>query len=460
MVKGLYQIPPRTRLELLHFNLWWSEGLELINKDFDQDRGCQLFRQGVWRVEDIWDGAQQNFLTWEQTQSKFHLSSMEEGEWLEVIDNVSGQWRQLLETEEDPAYPGQWVDFYKDEKSDPAFILRCATVYTPILLQRYNIFHPLPVQCFTIGKHSRCLRTWENPSGRMNGSYHKVKIIRTNRGPTKDGVKEEVVFFYGKVATLGWDPDRWRWADGGHFLDYTTKAGRDSITNRTPDITRAGDKWQGYLPGNYRFFWSQVWDPLRSGKEAAFIWSIWHKAVAVNEWRARIAPASISKQCIFCLPNTSESVKHKFWDCIQARRTWRWATYIMHELCGVRTGHLDSFNWKQTLFGERTPYKFRKVVKIWHLLRGTTLWTIWVEWNDKVFNQEQWHESKMKYSRIWDTLLMYAHTAWQRVLKLIKISRFSAAGLLQNFDRTWGAKQVLCRRKRLVIDWNWKRYIS
>jgi hypothetical protein len=82
----------------------------------------------------------------------------------------------------------------------------------------------------------------------MNGSYHKVKIMHTNRGPTRDGEKEEVVFFYGKVVTLGWDPDRWRWADGGHFFYYTTKAGRDSITNRTPGITRAGDKWQGYLP--------------------------------------------------------------------------------------------------------------------------------------------------------------------------------------------------------------------
>lgn len=44
---------------------------------------------------------------------------------------------------------------------------------------------------------------------------------------------------------------------------------------------------------------AQVWDPLRSGKEVAFVWSIWHKAVDVNEWRARIAPASISKQCVF-----------------------------------------------------------------------------------------------------------------------------------------------------------------
>jgi hypothetical protein len=141
-----------------------------------------------------------------------------------------------------------------------------------------------------------------------------------------------------------------------------------------------------------------------------------------------------------------------------ARRAWKWTTYIVHELCGVRTGHLDSFNWKQAIFGERIPYKFRKMTKIWHLLRGITLWTIWVERNDKVFNQEQWHESKMK-ARIWDTLLMYAHTAWQRVLKFIKISKFSAAALLQTFDRTWGARQVLCRRNRLVIEWNWKRYI-
>ena len=52
----------------------------------------------------------------------------------------------------------------------------------------------------------------------------------------------------------------------------------------------------------------------------------------------------ISKQCIFCLPNASESVKHKFWDCIQARRAWRWAMFIMHELCGVKTGNYDSFH--------------------------------------------------------------------------------------------------------------------
>ena len=65
--------------------------------------------------------------------------------------------------------------------------------------------------------------------------------------------------------------------------------------------------------------WPQVWDLAHSRKEVAFMWFIWHMVVTVNEWGARIVPTSISKKCVFSLPNTSKSVKHKFWDCIQAR---------------------------------------------------------------------------------------------------------------------------------------------
>ena len=41
---------------------------------------------------------------------------------------------------------------------------------------------------------------------------------------------------------------------------------------------------------------------------------------SMNEWRARIARDSIFEQCVFCLPNMSKLVKHKLWDCIQARQ--------------------------------------------------------------------------------------------------------------------------------------------
>ena len=42
------------------------------------------------------------------------------------------------------------------------------------------------------------------------------------------------MFCYGKVATLGWDPDKWRWVDGGRFLNYTTNDGRHYSINRNP----------------------------------------------------------------------------------------------------------------------------------------------------------------------------------------------------------------------------------
>lgn len=112
------------------------------------------------------------------------------------------------------------------------------------------------------------------------------------------------------------------------------------------------------------------------------------------------------------------------------------------------------------MFGERIPKKYRKKMAIWHLLREITLWNIWIERNDKVFNQEQlWHISKVKH-KIWDELIIYAQGAWKRVLEQSKISRTSVATLVQGFDRSWGARQVLCRRQDLHITWNWKRQRS
>lgn len=105
-----------------------------------------------------------------------------------------------------------------------------------------------------MGIHSQCLREWENPFGDMTWFFQEVKIIHTNRGPEIDG--EKVVFLCGKVATLYWDLDRWWWIDGGHFLNYTSKDGQVSVISRNPGTTCAVDKWQGYLMGNHRFYWS------------------------------------------------------------------------------------------------------------------------------------------------------------------------------------------------------------
>ena len=69
----------------------------------------------------------------------------------------------------------------------------------------------------------------------------------------------------------------------------------------------------------------------------------------------------------------------------------------------------------------------------------------------------KWHETRVKHY-IWDELIMYAKTGWERVLKQIKISEFLKLGMLQGFDKMWGAWNVLCRRHNLHVEWNWKKY--
>ncbi len=84
------------------------------------------------------------------------------------------------------------------------------------------------------------------------------------------------------------------------------------------------------------------------------------------------------------------------------------------------------------------------------------VWTIWIEHNDKVFNHEQWHETKVKH-QIWEEIIYYAMAAWKLILEDIKVCRFLEVAILLGFDKIWGARNVLCRCHNLHIEWNWKR---
>ena len=52
MVTGLYQIPPRTRMEL-NSNLWWSDGVEMFKKRFTYAKVLHLYCKGLRCVGDI-----------------------------------------------------------------------------------------------------------------------------------------------------------------------------------------------------------------------------------------------------------------------------------------------------------------------------------------------------------------------------------------------------------------------
>ena len=212
LAKNIYQLPPRTRKELFHSNIWWSDGVELLKDVFSYSRGLELYRKGIRRIDNVWDSNCKDFLTWEVAQHKFNLTAGESQELGEITNKLSEKWRRKLEEDSDITYPGMWLGLYVEGQEDHAFVVRYGTEFTPSILQFYHISLPISATCYTVGTYSRCLREWEHPIGEVEGYFYEVKVMFTNRGAKKDGEeeREEVIFFYGKVASLFWDPDRWR----------------------------------------------------------------------------------------------------------------------------------------------------------------------------------------------------------------------------------------------------------
>jgi hypothetical protein len=78
------------------------------------------------------------------------------------------------------------------------------------------------------------------------------------------------------------------------------------------------EKWHGTFPATYVPDWDEIWIKIKPQKEAGFLWSVYHKAVAVNQWRARIFGANAD--CTNCLGRERESIIHRFHHCPKARR--------------------------------------------------------------------------------------------------------------------------------------------
>ena len=112
LAKNIYQLPPRTRKELFHSNIWWSDGVELLKDVFSYSRGLELYRKGIRRIDNVWDSNCKDFLTWEVAQHKFNLTAGESQELGEITNKLSEKWRRKLEEDSDITYPGMWLGLY------------------------------------------------------------------------------------------------------------------------------------------------------------------------------------------------------------------------------------------------------------------------------------------------------------------------------------------------------------
>lgn len=106
---GLSHLPPHSLIELLHSNIRWYEGIELINNGFSNARARKLYRKGIKCVDDIW----------------------ENDDWISLTSKIINKWTHLLEKDPKTTCIGQWIGFFCNGAKGLAFVLQCSNDFIP-----------------------------------------------------------------------------------------------------------------------------------------------------------------------------------------------------------------------------------------------------------------------------------------------------------------------------------------
>lgn len=151
----------------------------------------------------------------------------------------------------------------------------------------------------------------------------QIRVVSVKRSKGRD----PILSFARVINTLQLNSGKWRWSDGKLLLEYTSLVGRKLLTSFHKPKRTIPSKWNGLLSDTFTPVWQDDWNPAHLAKEAAFMWSIWHNAVAVNSWRAKIA-ASIDTQCPNCSMDHSETPFHRFFFCLRAQEAWNSGLFL------------------------------------------------------------------------------------------------------------------------------------
>jgi hypothetical protein len=229
---------------------------------------------------------------------------------------------------------------------------------------------------FWVGERSNFLRQrplLQVPEQIQGWLYHtRVVTITRNAQPKSDLLLQSM----GPIHRLDFDPHRFRWGTKGLFPSYTAKLGRALLTTSSTLSNSIAHKWEGILPPDYQPDWNEVWLAGRPRKEAGFLWSLYHGAVAVNVWRNRINRA-IATVCTCCAQAVPETLVHCFFECPRAIHVWTYALTLLYRSQHVdpeQDGSWPAFTFQQCVFGARLPRRLQDARKIWSLLRGTAIW--------------------------------------------------------------------------------------
>ena len=177
-----------------------------------------------------------------------------------------------------------------------------------------------------------------------------------------------------------------------------------------PDILQWGHSTSGifsvseayYLQGNYQnqipeTIWSKVWQPILWPKISFFLWLTAKNRILT--WDKLLKKGFIGpSRCTLC-QQSEETMEHLLNNCHYNQQIWDWGAQAMRRSQRNRGSIRDTLaNWETISFQNTILWR------IWQLLPGFTLWTIWKERNKRIFH------SKPSPTTI----------TWERVKRLIR----------------------------------------
>lgn len=158
-----------------------------------------------------------------------------------------------------------------------------------------------------------------------------------------------------------------------------------------------------------------------------------------------------------CMADILDTIVHKFKDFKVAR-----GFGISHSLLLItwksgddKRDHGNHWNVKLGFLTRKSRLRLENAITIWFLLRGITMWTIWMERNGLIFYKNMWDVKKTE-ELIWRDLLEYVKIAWKGAEKgAIYMDS------LGNYDSMWGGQDLLHCRATLepcigaLERWTW-----
>ena len=244
---------------------------------------------------------------------------------------------ELIKADSSLLTPGTWIGgFSGEDTSLPDFVLRTTADWCPRSLTDRASLHnpPAHTPTFAVGSRSKLLI---QDSGLVTilrlqdwrGAFKRIWVAQVEKKKTK---KEEHFYYFGVIGKLdGFDPACWFWRGGTPLMQYSAQKEREFLFSGQELHKPIAEKWRQEGSPTCALDWKDVWKKIRAKKEAAFIWSLWHQAVATNSWRGKFI-TGIDQNCQLCNASCPETYTHCFFECQHAKITWNYCFLLIHFL--------------------------------------------------------------------------------------------------------------------------------